>query len=60
MVDVFTKRQFELLNFTETRLRRNEEISRHGVNSISVSFQEIERTRKGAAVYWDDVWQCCN
>ena len=56
MVGVFRKGKFELLALTETKLKRNREISFCGVNSIVADFQEIEVAREGTAILSNDVW----
>ena len=58
MVDVFTKRMFELLALTETKVKGNGEFSWCGGNGIIVhcSVQEIERIMESLAVGMNDVW----
>ena len=55
-MDVFQKGKFELLALTETKLKRNGEVSWCGVNGIIVGVQEMERAREGVAVLLNDVW----
>ena len=42
--------KFELLAFTETKLKGNGEVSWCGVNSIIAGVQEMERAREGVSV----------
>ena len=48
--------KFELLAFTETKLKGNGEVSWCGVNSIIAGVQEMERAREGVSVLLNIVW----
>ena len=56
MVDVIRKGKFELLAFTEMKLKGNGEVSWFGVNGIIAGIQEVERARGGVAILLNDVW----
>ena len=53
-MEVFKEGKFELLAFTETKLKGNGEVSWCGVNGIIVGIQ-MERGRKGVAMLLNDV-----
>ena len=50
MVDVFRRGKFKLLAMTESKLKRNGEVSWCGINDIIPGVQKIERAREGAIV----------
>ena len=54
--EVFRERKFELLALTETKLKRNGEVSWCGVKGIIAGVQEMERARKGVAILLNHVW----
>ena len=56
MVDVFRKGKFELLTLTETKLKRNGEVSWCRVSDTYVVVQETQRAREGVAVLMTDEW----
>ena len=45
VVNIFKEGKFEFLALTETKLKRNEEVSRCGVNGVIAGVQEMERAR---------------
>ena len=55
-MDVFKEGTFELPALTETKLRRNGEVSWCGVNGIIAHVQEMKRAREGVAILLKDVW----
>ena len=56
MVGVFKEGKFELLAWTETKLKGNGEVPLCGVNDIIAGVQEMERTREGVSILLNDVW----
>ena len=55
-MEIFRKEKFELLALTETKLKRNGEVSWIGVNGIIPDVQKMERAREGVAVLLNDLW----
>ena len=50
VVDIFREGKFELLTFTEMKLKGNGEVSWCGVYGIIASVQEMERASEGMAI----------
>ena len=50
VVDIFKKGKFELLAFTETKLKGKGEVSWSGVNVIFTGVHEMERAKEGVTV----------
>ena len=57
MVDAFRERKLGLLAQTETKLKRNGEVSCCRMNGIIVGVQEIEKGREDGAILMNDEWQ---
>ena len=56
VVEIFIKGKFELLALTETKWKREGEVSWCEVNGIISGVQKIERAREGVAILLKDVW----
>ena len=55
MVDVFREGKFKLLDLTETKLKRNGEVSWWGVNVIIAGVLVMKRVGEGMVILLNDV-----
>ena len=55
-MDIFKKGKFELLAFTETKLKWMGEVSWSVVNVIFVGVQKMETAREGVAILLSNEW----